>query len=258
MPSRLTLARFAVSPCSNPELGLDDVLPAYAALGYCKFEVFTQWAKSAFDFESDPGPYLAKGRQHGLTFISMHLPPVGDDRGETLDRAVRAARFAKAIGAEIVLFKATSRRNYIEAAPRFLEAIDGLGITPVLQNHVGAPISSLADFREVIEGIGDSRMRTLLEVGMFHSIGVGWRQGYDLLGDSIALVHIKDQVGETRVPFGEGEVDLPGLFRHLETVGYGGDIVVEMEVCRDQTAKTLELLGKAREHIRRVLEEMHR
>lgn len=256
MPSRLTLANFAVSPCSNPELGADDVLSAYAALGYRKFEVFTQWAKSSFDFEGDPAAYLAKGAAHGLEFISMHLPPVEDDQEETLDRAVRAAAFARAIGARIVLFKATSRKNYIEAAPRFLDAVSG--ITPVLQNHVGAPISTLDDFREVIDGIKDPRMRTLLEVGMFHSIGVSWRQGYELLGDSVALVHIKDQVGSTRVPFGEGEVDLAGLFRHLEAVGYTGDIVVEMEVHRDQTAKTLELLGQAREHIRRLLAEIHR
>lgn len=258
MPSRLTLANFAVSPCSNPELGLDDALAAYAGLGYRKFEVFTQWAKSAFDFAGDPATYLAKGEEHGLEFVSMHLPPVGDDQAGTLDRALCAARFAASIGARIVLFKATSRRNYIEAGPRFLDAVEGLGITPVLQNHVGAAISTLDDFREVIEGINDARMRTLLEVGMFHSIGVGWRQGFDLLGDSIALVHIKDQVGETRVPFGEGEVDLAGLFRHLESVGYGGDIVVEMEVVRDQTARTLELLGRAREHIRSVLEDIHR
>ena len=222
--------QIAVSPCSNPEMPLDEALAAYSRLGYRKFEVFTGWAKSAFDFRRDPSFYREKARQYGLAFSSLHLPPVSDDLGSSLPAAVQAARFAEAIGAPVVLFKATSRENYVRAARPFLDAIEGLAVTPVLQNHFGTPISSLEDFRQVVEGIADERMKSLLEVGHFHSAGVSWRQGCDLLGRSIALVHVKDQIGRQSVPFGTGEIDLPGLFRHMESVGYRGDFVVEMEV----------------------------
>ncbi len=257
MPATLTLDNFAASPCSNPGLGLDEALAAYARLGYSKFEAFTSWAKSALDIDADPKPYLEAARRHSMRFTSVHLPPVEADHEETINRAVRGARFAKGVGANVAIFKATDRKNYIAGAAPFLDGITGLGITPVLQNHVGTPISTLDDYAVIIDGIGDARMKTTLEVGMFHAIGVGWREAADLLGDSIALVHIKDQIGERRVPFGHGDVDFRGLFAWLEEAGYTGDIVVEMEVCSEDTQRTLELLGDARRHIQSLLAEIH-
>lgn len=229
-------------------MGLDEVLDAYAKLGFREFEVFMSWVKSAFDPEGDPEFYLAKARQYGLRFCSMHLPPVDDDVAASVAAAVRVARFAAAIGAEIVLYKATSRANYIAGAKPFLDAIADTGLTAVLQNHFGTPISDLDDFREVIDGIADARMKTLLEVGHFHSAGVLWPDACELLGDSIALVHIKDQVGRQSVPFGAGEIDLAGLFRHLDSVGYAGKFVIEMEVADPEN--TLEYLASALEYVR--------
>ena len=82
----------------------------------------------------------------------------------------------------------------------FLDAIEGLGVTPVVQNHSGTAVSSLADAREVHEGIADGRMKALLEVGHFHAAGVLWPDACDYLGDRIVLVHVKDQVGKQSVP----------------------------------------------------------
>jgi sugar phosphate isomerase/epimerase len=235
-----TVDTLAISPCCNPELTLEEALAAYAPLGFTQFEAFTTWAKSALDITADPDAYARLAARHGFRFTSFHLPPVDDDVDASLARAVNAARFAKAVGARIVLFKATSRRLYIGAAGPFLDAIEGLGLTPVLQNHYGTPISSLEDFREVLAGIGDARMKTLLEVGQFHAAGVSWRAGYELLGTSVALVHIKDQIGRQSVPYGRGEIDLPGLFAQLRADGYTGDYVVEMEVAdRENTLRYL-------------------
>ena len=242
-----TTDNLIVSPCSNPEMGLEEVLAAYSEIGYEKFEVFTGWAGSAFDIDADPRDYLAKSRRYGMKFVSFHLPPVNDDVDVSLARSVRAARFARAVGAEVVLFKATSRENYIRAAGEFLDAIDSLGLTAALQNHAGTAISTPADFGEVIDGIADPRMKTLLEVGHFHTVGVSWREGYDLLAGRIALVHVKDQIGPQSVPFGTGEIDLPGLFEHMRSVEYAGDFVVEMEVA--DKPNTLKYLAEAREYL---------
>ena len=165
-----------------------------------------------------------------------------------LAEAVRATEFAQAIGAAVVLFKAQSMELYVRTARRYLDAVAHLDVTPVLQNHTGSPISTLSDYRSVIEGIGDQRMKTTLEVGHFHSVGVSWADGFDLLGESIALVHVKDQVGSQSVPFGTGEVDLPGLFAHMKAGGYEGDFVVEMEL--EDPARTLEHLGGAVRYLR--------
>ncbi|GAF76017.1 unnamed protein product, partial [marine sediment metagenome] len=162
-----------------------------------------------------------------------HLPPVGDDMDESIDRAVAACRFAEAIGAPVVLFKADTIDNYIRAAGRFLDAIDDIAVTPAVQNHAGAAIATLDDYRRVLDGIDDPRIKTVLEVGHFHSAGVRWQDGYDLLAGRIALVHIKDQIGARPVPFGTGDINLPGLFERLAADGYAGDIVVEMELEED-------------------------
>jgi len=214
---------------------LEEVFTEYSKLGFAKYEGFIVF-NSALDIDADPSVYLELANKYGMSFTSIHLPPV--TAPDSIEEAVKGARFAKALGASIVLFKAASKKIYIEAAPAFLDQIEGLGVTPVLQNHAGSPISTLEDFREVIEGINDSRMKTLLEVGHFHNVGVSWKQGYDFLGESIALIHIKDQIGKQSVPFGTGEIDLPGLFAHMRSVGYDGDYVIEMEVAdRDNTLK---------------------
>lgn len=227
-----------ISPCCNPEMSLEEALSAYAGLGFRKFEAFTTWVKSAFDFEADPQHYIDRLTAHGMRLASLHLPPITDEVDATLARAVRAARFAAAVGADTVIFKGKTRELLIRTGRAMLDAVEGLGLSVVLTNHAGTAISTLADYRDVIDGIADPRMKTCLEVGHFHSVGVSWRQGCELLGETIALVHIKDQVGRQSVPFGTGQVDLPGLFAHMRSVGYGGDFVVEMEVADRENTLT--------------------
>ena len=240
--------RLAASPCSNPKLPLKDVLAAYSRIGYRRFEAFTSWAASALDFESEPAAHRNTAERFEMTFSSMHLPRL-DGSAETLSAAVRATQFAERIGARVAIFKADSRENYIAAAQDFLDAVEGLSIIPVLQNHSGTPLTTLEDMLNVRSGIDDSRMKTLLEVGHLHSAGVTWREAYQALKDSIALVHIKDQIGSESVPFGEGEIDIAGLFSRLEADGYDGDYVVEMEVPRAGDERTFELLRDARDYI---------
>lgn len=237
------------SPCCNPEMTLEKALAAYSELGFRKFEAFTGWVKSALDVEQDPQPYLRLGRQHGMSFTSFHLPPVSDELEASLARAIRAAEFAAALGVEVVLFKAASREHYIEAARPVLDAADKLGLTAVVQNHAGTAISTLDDVRYVLAGIGDPRMKAVLEVGHFHRAGESWEAARDFLGERIALVHVKDMVGPQSVPFGAGEIDLPAVFGSMRAGGYEGDYVVEMEV--EDRRNTLRYLAEAIEYIRR-------
>lgn len=205
-------------------------LRAYRALGYRKFEVFTGWARSAVSIEEDPEAYRRLADGIGMRLSSFHLPPIDPEGFETsLERAVKATCFAMELGATHVIFKAADRPTYIRAAGAYLDAIEGLPVTPVLQNHSGTAISTLEDFREVVQGIADERMRSLLEVGHFHRVGVSWKQAYSQLESSVALVHLKDMQGDDSVAFGSGEIDLKGLFARLFEDGYAGDFVVEME-----------------------------
>lgn len=249
----MKIEQFVASPCSCPKTSLEQCLKDFSALGYRKFEMFSEWCVSHADITIPPAKYLELAEKYCMKYTSMHLPSIGDDLDAGVELAIKAAKFAADIGVKVVLYKATTRESYIAGARRFLDEIEGLGIIPVLQNHKGTPISTLDDFQAVIKGINDSRMKTLLEVGMLYSVGVTWDQGYDLLKGSIALVHIKDQRGEERVPFGEGDVDFKNLFSQLDTDGYKGDVVVEMEVCRDDYERTIKLLGDARLHCEKLI-----
>ena len=55
------------------------------------------------------------------------------------------------------------------------------------------------------------------------------------------------------MPFGTGEIDLPGLFAHMDAAGYAGDYVVEMEV--KDTENTLKYLADALAYMKRYCQE---
>jgi len=237
----------AVSPCSNPEMTLEEALAAYAKLGYRRFEMFTGWAKSSADFHADPQPCLDAAARHGFAYCCIHLPALTEDVEASVAEAALAARFGAAIGCRCAIVKAKTRDDFAAGTRRLLDAIDDLPITPVLQNHKGTAITTLDDYREVLDRVADERLRCLLEVGHFHSVGVSWSEGYAALEGRIAHVHVKDQVGTQSVPFGTGEIDLPGLLARLVADGYDGDVVVEMEVADKQN--TLRYLGDALAYI---------
>jgi sugar phosphate isomerase/epimerase len=243
----------AVSSCCNPDLALEDLLTAYSGIGFHRLELFTSWTKSALDYKADFRKYLDIFAKYKMQLISLHLPAVPDVSDASIDEAVIAAHFAVEMGASVVVFKAKSRELYIKTARIFLDRVEGLPVTTVLQNHARSPISTLHDVKTVKEGIADPRMKSLLEVGHFHSVGVSWQEACSLLGNSIALVHIKDQMREQSVPFGNGEIDLSGLFGHLRAVGYQGDIVVEMEVADREN--TLNYLRDAKQYMLRGISQ---
>jgi len=248
------MERLVASPCSAPEWTLPEVLAAHAELGFMKFEAFVSWVKSALDLTADPIVYVEVARRYGMRYTSMHLPPVGDDIDDSLTGAIRAARFARALGAEVVLFKATSRENYIRAAPIFLDATAGLGLTAVIQNHCGSPLNDVDDVLEVLGGVGDERLKVLLEVGHFHQAGITWDRAYEHLREKVALVHVKDISAGKCVPFGAGEIDFASLALALEADGYTGDYVVELEgdECR---ADPLRCLREAVDFLLPLIEE---
>jgi len=246
--------QIAVSPCSNSRMSLDEALSAYSAMGYRYMELFSASIKSAVDCHRDPSTYLEKADRFGMHFASLHLPRIQPDHvEETLAESVAAARFAAALGVEVVLFKAKDRPTYTATARKFLDAAARLPLTVVIQNHFGTALTTLDDVLEVLDGVSDERLHTLLEVGHFHSAGVAWRDAVQVLNDTIALVHVKDQIGRQSVPFGKGEIDLRALFWALDERGYTGRYVVEMEV--HDRENTLRYLAEAREFMLRYCEE---
>lgn len=245
--------RLAVSSCSWPQKELEDVLALAGETGFDQFELFTEWAASRVDPRGDIGALRAAGARHGIAFCALHLPtarfgPADDGRFEVwLEQALPAIRLAAGVGAPIVLFKADSVPAYIRASRAVLDECAAQGLTAVITNHKGTAIERPEQAQQVLEAVNDARLKTLLEVGHYHAVGVPWREAAALLGDTVAHVHVKDQVGAQSVPFGQGEIDLQGLYQHLQDRNYAGFCVLEMEV-RD-AENTTTYLQQAREAI---------
>jgi len=221
------------SPVYFPQWPLEKVLESCRDLGFQKFEGFSEWATSRLDWRGDPADPRKHAESMGLRFTSFHLPTIREDLEAGLENALTAAHYAAGLGAKIVLFKAASLEIFPKVTTKFLDALDkaGLGLTPVIQNHKGSAISTPDDYQKVFESTGhDPRLKAVLEVGHFQRVGIPWKQGWDCLGDRVALIHINEIREGESVLFGTGEVDFRGLIKHIKTSGYTGNIVVELEL----------------------------
>ena len=243
------MIQLAISSCSMPQMELEPLLQLARECGYSHFELFSDWAVSRVSPRDDDAAQLrALGRSHGVAFCALHLPKVRlETLNDDINNARAAARLAREVGAPIVLYKAADLNSYRASAPLLLPEFERLGLTPVVTNHCGTAFETPAQLLEILDAVGDGRLQTLLEVGHFHSVGIGWRDALEALGASVAHVHIKDQIGAQSVPFGEGEIDLRGLFDALAARDYNGSVVIEMEVADAQN--TPRYLKAAREYL---------
>jgi sugar phosphate isomerase/epimerase len=239
---------------------LEPVLEACSGLGFSQFEGFTEWAASRLDWRGDPAGPRRLAASMGLRFSSFHLPTARGDSDAELGDLMVAARYAVGLGAKVVLFKAASRLLYGNVGLRLLDALaaEGLEVTPVLQNYHGGQIDTPDDYREVLQRLNhDPRMKALLEVGQFQRSGVTWREGWELMDDRIALIHLNDIREGRSVLYGTGEVDFRGLLGQVKASGYEGDIVVELELATRETApeETIEGVRLAVEHLVKLYSE---
>lgn len=231
------------SPVFDPLMELEPMLRICSQIGFRKYEIMTSWVKAAFDLCKGTQHYLNLAQTYGITYTSLHLPPVqAENPTITLQRAIDYAVFAHQLDVGVVIFKAESQALYIQHARQFLDAVAALGLTTVITNHASTPISTLQDYQTVLDGVGDERLKALLEIGHFYKVGVDWEQAYDFLKGRVALVHIKEMQDDKPVaPYGTGEVAFADLFRRLQADGYTGDYVVELEkVPQEQAVSLLE------------------
>lgn len=206
---------------------IEEVLEMYSGMGYKKFELYAKGRGSCVDMGKGVDYYKGLAEKYGLTYSSLHLNPVEEDLGESLDYAIELALFGKELGVDIVVFNATEKGHYAEGLKRFIKAVDGKGLIPIIQIHEGRSIETLEDVQEVLDVVGP-QVKVLHEVGSYHAKGISWKKVCDTFGKRIALVHLKDMTGAENKPFGKGEIDIPALIREMKSLGYEGDYVVEM------------------------------
>lgn len=228
--------RLVGSPCCLPKVLRTELFRMYGDLKFTKFEGFCTWCTAQHDFRGDPAEAREEAAAYGMEITSFHLPQINEDIDAGIRDAVEAARFASQLSDRpAVLFKAATREIFARATKPFLNAIEGLAVVPVVQNHKGTAITTLDDYRDVLESADDLRLKGLLEVGHFARVDTPWSAGWDLLQDRIGLIHVNDIRDGASVRFGTGTVDFEGLFQRILSAGYAGNIVVELELATRDT-----------------------
>jgi sugar phosphate isomerase/epimerase len=243
-------ARIAASPTFDPKLPLDRIVELSVRAGFQSMEVMTSWAAASVDLGGDPADYRSQLGKHGIAVTSFHMPPVKQGDEASLDKALDSLHFAKALGAEVAIYKSDSFEGYAWGARRVLDLAAELGITAIIYNHANSIIATIEDYQKALVAIGDDRIGVLLEVGHFHAAGVDWREVLRTFGDRIKLVHFKDMRSTEAVPYGTGEINFTELFRTLDQAGYRGRLVLELEKVpteqvEDQLMQAVAIVRKA-------------
>lgn len=173
--------------------------------------------------------------KHEPTLIS----PEPEGRARRLDFLTRAAEIAAATGAEAVSFwagvpkrkvdRGEARRWLLEGIAAYLERTKNLGVTAALEPEPGMLVGTLDDYESVAEELPG--LKLALDTG--HCLVTGERNptaAVEEFAGRLGTVTIEDMrrgVHE-HLPFGEGDMDVPGVLDTLDGVGFGGLVCVEL------------------------------
>lgn len=224
---------------SATELGPDGYLPSSKA-------------------ELDP---LLQG--HGLELVGGFVPAVlyRDDLLEgQLAYVDRAAATLAGAGSDVLVLGPASHLDgyderlyldpdswsrFIANVPRLMEIVERHGLKTALHPHWAMAVERREQVEGVLEGCD---VDLCLDTGHLYLGGTDPVDIAKLAGDRVIHVHIKDVDGamasEVRngtrpfrqavidglfTPVGQGDVDIEGVVRHLESIGYQGWYVLEQD-----------------------------
>ncbi|MDA0838881.1 MAG: sugar phosphate isomerase/epimerase [Planctomycetota bacterium] len=138
--------------------------------------------------------------------------------------------------------------DFIEGVNTLLERVPGFTLN--LGNHKGNRLEGLDDYKAVMPEVPE-RAKILLDTGHLLAAGEDVMALAETFPERIGLVHLRDQIGDKPVPFGDGELPFEPLLKLLLDANYQGYLVVELEHV-DWSPLMLATLS-AREYVIRIL-----
>lgn len=246
----MDMTRVSASTFLYRERDVEEAFVDIAAAGFEKVDLLGAEPHFSLDGEKwNPRRARSHALDHGLKIANL-ATYVGGEFGsddekvqqQELEKVRRAIDIAVAVGARSIrVFRGPKEYDdpsYIpRMAPWFRQAAEYAAeklIYMGVENHGGGISGSAEACLELCREVGSPHFGILYDPCNLLRAGADYKQALETLREHIVHVHLKDGTSDPdsqkTTMLGEGEIDVYGLFRRLDEIGYGGDIAVEYEV----------------------------
>jgi inosose dehydratase len=206
------------------------------------------------EFEAKPAELRRLLDDHGiklLCFSSGSVDASPEKRDEYVETHTRHAKFVAALGGPFLQLISNRPKDRAPTPEEFarLGALlseigrraQDLGVRLVYHNHMRAFSESPEEVARVLDQSEPRFLSLLLDVAHYQLGGGDPALGLRRHRDRLAVVHLKDVIaplpgatGDLRysykfVELGRGKVDVVAAVAVLREIGYGGDVIVELD-----------------------------
>jgi inosose dehydratase len=186
---------------------------------------------------ADPEGFLAKWG--GCPGVSAGLISAGGVETEHLQRLGEVLRFARAVGAELVIYclmipreglSAGHIRGFAHTLSELGRQARDLGTRLSVHNHFNSPVMHRGDFDVFYEAVADGSVGLTLDTA--HAVKSGVVDVAEVVRSFAGVIdnfHLKDfDDGQWRL-LGEGRIDFEPIFAAIRDIGYNGWVSTDEE-----------------------------
>ena len=245
-----------------PDYLLPEALQLVRDAGFDSIEIFRTWSESS-PVHPDWSARRVREKldETGITLSGLNIRNITGRKADSDERNLAYnlrqiewdIHLARALRLSTANTKGGARtdeafEDLIEGANTLLERVPDFTLN--LGNHKGNRLEGLGDYRAVMPEISE-RARVLLDTGHLLAAGEDIMPFAEAFPERIGLVHLRDQVGDKPVPFGEGGLPFEPLLKLLHDANYQGYLVIELE--HVGWAPIVEATIAAREYVEGIL-----
>ncbi len=259
--------------------GAHQAMQDLGALGYRGIELF------GFVMDVYPGgveglrTHLAEhGLQLAAAYCSARLIDP-DTRAEDVEKMTGWARNVSSLGGSVIVVGADSsekpayERNEYAGLCRTLNEIGlrcaDLGVTACFHPHTGTPVETREQIDLVMTGVDPRVVSMAPDTGQIAKGGSDPVEVVRTYRELVGHMHLKDYVGGESVldaggnlvdrtgyldyvPLGDGVVDLPAIVQTLETAGFAGWWMVELDGTPQAPRSAMEAASLSKRYLERL------
>ncbi len=243
------------SACFYPEVLTEDSIKLITDIGFTSGEIFLN---SNSEYEDEFLGVLNEERlRHGFDIRSVHsfssafepyLFEMYDRRREDMFKSFKkVCKAAKRLGAEYytfhgmrkVDFETMNKRRIVDIYDNLIYGALEEGVV-LAQENVSWCMSADTRFLELLKDKCRYPVKYTLDVKQSFRAGVDLQSYIDVMAGDLVNLHINDRNEDSHCLLpGKGSVDYDKLFNKLRSIGYSGDMIIE--VYRDNFKKYDEL-----------------